>query len=363
MSDIIRIKRFAARPVMAPMSMPLQTSSGAVATAPLVLIDCETEQGVSGHGYIFALTPAALKSLAEMVKAMSDLLIGDELIPFEIERKLTQKFTLLGLAGVQRLAQSGIDIAAWDALARARNLPLARLLGGVPKPVPAYNSRGLGIMPVDKVGDEAAQLVGEGFRAVKIRLGRSDANDDLKAVRAVREAVGDEVSVMCDYNQSLTVNDAIGRCRMLDDEGLVWIEEPVRHDDYGGCARVAAASRTPVQIGENFDSAFAMQAAIARNASDLVMPDVQRIGGVTGWLRAAALAHANGIEMSTHLFSEVSAHLMTVTPTAHWLEYVDWADAVLQQPMTVKDGHVMPTEQPGSGVAWDEKAVAKYLVG
>ena len=189
MSDIIRIKRFAARPVMAPMSMPLQTSSGAVATAPLVLIDCETEQGVSGHGYIFALTPAALKSLAEMVKAMSDLLIGDELVPFEIERKLTQKFTLLGLAGVQRLAQSGIDIAAWDALARARNLPLARLLGGVPKPVPAYNSKGLGIMPVDKVGDEAARLVGEGFRAVKIRLGRSDANDDLKAVRAVRKAV------------------------------------------------------------------------------------------------------------------------------------------------------------------------------
>lgn len=363
MSDIIRIKRFVARAVMAPMSMPLQTSSGAVATAPLVLIDCETEQGVSGHGYIFALTPAALKSLAEMVKAMSDLLVGDELVPFELERKLTQKFTLLGLAGVQRLAQSGIDIAAWDALARARDLPLARLLGGVPKPVPAYNSKGLGIMPVDKVGDEAARLVGEGFRAVKIRLGRSDANDDLKAVRAVRKAVGDEVSLMCDYNQSLTVNDAIRRCRMLDDEGMVWIEEPVRHDDYGGCARVAAASRTPIQIGENFDSAFAMQAAISQHASDLVMPDVQRIGGVTGWLRAAALAHANGIEMSTHLFSEVSAHLMTVTPTAHWLEYVDWADAVLQQPLTVKDGHVMPTEQPGSGVQWDEKAVAKYLVG
>jgi mandelate racemase len=362
MSDIIRIRRFVARPVMAPMKMPLQTSSGAVATAPLVLVDCETEQGVSGHAYIFAITPAALKSLTEMVKAMSELLVGDELLPFEIERKLTQKYALLGLAGLQRLAQAGIDVAAWDALARARNLPLARLLGGAPKPVPAYNSKGLGIMPVDKLGDEALRLVGEGFRAVKIRLGRSDAKDDLKAVRAVRKAVGDAVSLMSDYNQSLTVNDAIHRCRMLDDEGLVWIEEPVRHNDYDGCARVAAATRTPVQIGENFDSAFAMQAAISRNASDLVMPDVQRIGGVTGWLRAAALAHANGIEMSTHLFSEVSAHLMTVTPTAHWLEYVDWANALLQQPIRPKDGHVMPGEQPGSGVQWDENAVAKYLV-
>jgi mandelate racemase len=362
MSDMIRIKRFVARPVIVPMNMPLQTSSGAVSNAPLVLIDCETEQGVRGHGYIFAITPAALKSLTEMVRAMSEMLAGDELIPFEIERKLTQKFTLLGLAGVQRLAQAGIDMAAWDALARVRGLPLARLLGGAPKPVRAYNSKGLGIMPVDKVADEALKLLSEGFHAAKIRVGRPDARDDLKAVRAVRKAVGGDVALMCDYNQALTVSDAIARCRMLDDEGLVWIEEPVRHDDYAGCARVAAEIRTPIQIGENFDSAFSMQAAISHRSSDLVMPDVQRIGGVTGWIRAASLAHAAGIEMSTHLFSEVSAQLMTVTPTAHWLEYVDWANAVLQQPLKIKDGFVLPSGQPGSSVEWDEKAVAKYLV-
>jgi mandelate racemase len=362
MGEIIRITRFDARPVIVPMNMPLQTSTGAVDRAPLVLVDCETEQGVCGHAYVFAISPAALKPLVGMIRAMADLLVGDELIPFEIERKLTQKFTLLGLAGLQRLAQAGIDMAAWDALARARGLPLARLLGGVPKPIPAYNSKGLGIMPPDKVGDEAVRLVDEGFQAAKIRLGRPDAADDLKAVRAARNAVGEKVALMCDFNQALTVNEAIRRCRMLDDEGLAWIEEPVRHDDYAGCARVAAATRTPIQIGENFDSAFAMQAAISHRACDFVMPDVQRIGGVTGWLRAASLAHANGIEMSTHLFSEVSAQLMTVTPTAHWLEYVDWADAVLQEPLAVRNGHVLPNEQPGSGVQWDEQAVAKYLV-
>lgn len=362
MGDIIRIARFDARPVVVPMNMPLQTSSGAVGRAPLVLVDCETDQGVRGHAYVFAISPAALKPLVEMVRAMADLLVGDELVPFEIERKLTQTFTLLGLAGLQRLAQAGIDMAAWDALARARGLPLARLLGGVPKPIPAYNSKGLGIMPPDQVGDEAVKLLGEGFRAAKIRLGRPDAADDLKAVRALRKAVGDTVALMCDFNQALTVNEAIRRCRMLDDEGLVWIEEPVRHDDYAGCARVAAATRTPIQIGENFDSAFSMQAAISHRACDFVMPDLQRIGGVTGWMRAAALAHANGIEMSTHLFSEVSAQLMTVTPTGHWLEYVDWADAVLQEPLAVRNGHVLPSEQPGSGVQWNETAVAKYLV-
>lgn len=362
MTETIRIKRFTARPVIVPMKLPLQTATGAVDKAPLVLIDCETDQGVRGHAYLFSITPPALKPLTAMVSEMSELLAGDELLPFEIERKLSQRFTLLGLAGLQRLAQSGIDMATWDALARSKGLPLARLLGGAPKPVKAYNSKGLGIMPAGPAVDEAHKLLAEGFRAAKIRVGRPDARDDLKVVRAVRKAVGDEVTLMCDYNQALTVTEAIRRGEMLDDEGLSWIEEPIRHDDYAGNARIADALRTPVQIGENFDGAFAMQSALAAEACDYVMPDVQRIGGVTGWLRAAALAHAAGIEMSTHLFSEVSAHLLCVTPTAHWLEYVDWADAVLSTRLAIKDGFALPSEEPGNGIAWDEAAVKKYLV-
>jgi mandelate racemase len=362
MTETLRIKRFVARPVIVPMNLPLQTSTGAVAKAPLVLIDCETDQGVRGHAYLFSITPSALKPLAGMVAEMSDMLSGDELLPFEIERKLTQRFTLLGLAGLQRLAQSGIDMAVWDAQARARGMPLARLLGGAPKPVRAYNSKGLGIMPAAAAADEAQKLLAEGFEAVKIRVGRPDAREDLDAVRAVRKAVGDRVTLMCDYNQALTVAEAVRRGTMLDGEGLLWIEEPIRHDDYAGCASVAAAIGTPIQIGENFDSAFAMQSALAARSCDFVMPDVQRIGGVTGWLRAASLAHAAGIEMSTHLFSEVSAHLLCVTPTAHWLEYVDWADAVLANRLTIKDGFALPSEEPGNGITWDESAVRKYLV-
>lgn len=362
MTETLRITRIVVRPVIVPMNLTLQTSTGAIDKAPLVLIDCETDQGAVGHAYLFSITPSALKPLTAMVTEMSELLARDELLPFEIERKLTQRFTLLGLAGLQRLAQSGIDMAAWDALARARGLPLARLLGGAPKPVKAYNSKGLGIMLAGAAVEEAHKLLAEGFYAAKIRVGRPDAREDLAVVRAVRKAVGDEVTLMCDYNQALTVTEAIRRGEMLDDEGLTWIEEPVRHDDYEGCARITDALRTPVQIGENFDSAFSMQTALSAEACDYVMPDVQRIGGVTGWLRAAALAHAAGIEMSTHLFSEVSAHLLCVTPTAHWLEYVDWADAVLATRLKIKDGFALPGEQPGNGIEWDEAAVRKYLV-
>jgi mandelate racemase len=174
--------------------------------------------------------------------------------------------------------------------------------------------------------------------------------------------VGDRVTVMCDFNQRLSWNDAILRGRMIDDEGLTWIEEPVRHDDYTGCARVAAALRTPVQGGENLLSTFELQQALDARAFDYVMPDVQRIGGVTGWLRAAGIAHAHGMEMSSHLFPEVSCHLLAATPTAHWLEYVDWAAPVLQEPLAPERGCISIPDRAGTGIAWDEAAVARLLV-
>ena len=203
-------------------------------------------------------------------------------------------------------------------------------------------------------------MLAEGFRAIKLRVGRDDFAQDLASVRAVKQRIGDRATLMCDFNQRLTVNEALRRARALDGEGLHWIEEPVRHDDYEGCAAVAAAVATPIQTGENLVDTHEMARAIALRSLDFVMPDVQRIGGVTGWLRAAALAHAHGIEMSSHLFPEFSVHLLGVTPTCHWLEYMDWANPVLRQPLTVKDGLARIPDRPGAGIEWDEEAVARY---
>src|SRR5262249_26495778 len=150
----------------------------------------------------------------------------------------------------------------------------------------------------------------------------------LAAVRAVRGRVPAEVVVMADYNQALTPEEAVSRGHMLDGEGVYWIEEPVRHDDYAGCAMVARSIVTPVQIGENFSQVHDMERALAAGACDLVMPDLERIGGVTGWRRARDMAAAKSVRMSSHLYPEVSAHLLAVTPTAHWLEYVDWANVI-----------------------------------
>jgi mandelate racemase len=175
-------------------------------------------------------------------------------------------------------------------------------------------------MAPEELADQAEALLEGGFRGVKLRLGHAEFAGDLAAVRAVRKRLPDEIAIMADYNQALTVDEALKRGHGLDGEGLAWIEEPIEHDDYAGCAQIARELATPIQIGENFIGANAMAAALAAKAADYMMPDLMRIGGVTGWMRAASLAAAAKVPLSSHLMPEVSASLSAVTPTAHWLE-------------------------------------------
>ncbi len=357
----MKIQSIRARAVAAPMRRPLATSTGTLTASALLLLDLQTDAGITGRAYLFGLGAHNLKPIAALVEAMAEMVQGDAVAPFDLEKKLRQRYTLLGVHNIILFAMSGIDMAAWDALGQAQKLPLVRLLGGTPRPIPAYNSKGLGIMPVKALAKEAEELLEEGFAAVKLRLGRPHAADDLAALRAVKKAIGPDVTLMVDFNQGLTVGEAVKRGRMIDDEGgVTWIEEPVRADDFAGCARIAREVATPIQIGENFMGPEQMAQALAAGACDYAMPDVQRIGGVTGWMRAAALAQGAGMEMSSHLFPEASCHLLAVTPTCHWLEYVDWADAILEEPQRLKDGHALIPERAGLGMRWDEKAVKKY---
>jgi mandelate racemase len=356
----MKIRALRARPVLVPINRPPVSASGAIPKAALVLFDLETDEGVTGRSYVFAFAPWTLAPIVGCAQALFEMVKGDPLAPVDIEAKLRRQLTLLDSPGLVGLALAGIDMAAWDALAQAQGVPLVKLLGGTVKPIPAYNSTGLWLQPVETLADEAEALLAEGFTAVKLRVGRDDFAQDLAAVRTVKKRIGDRATLMCDFNQRLTVNEAIRRAHALDGEGLYWIEEPVRHDDYEGYARIAAEAATPIQTGENLVDTFEMARAIALRSLDFVMPDVQRIGGVTGWLRAAALAHAHGIEISSHLFPEFSVHLLGVAPTCHWLEFMDWAVPLLQEPVRVKDGFASIPDRPGAGIQWDEAAVKRY---
>jgi len=356
----LKIRELRVRAVRVPMAQPHRTASGTITESPLVLTDVLTEEGIVGHSYVFCYSALALKPVALLVKGLEALIVGQLVAPLDIERLLAARFRLLGPQGLTGIAMAAIDMALWDALARAQELPLVRLLGGAPKPIPAYGATGFD--GADVSARVAAEWVERGFRGVKAKIGYANAGEDLDVVRALRAAVGDGVALMVDYNQSLTPTEAIDRTQRIDDEGLTWIEEPTITDDYAGHARIARDAQTPIQCGENWWGTHDMSKAIAAGACDYVMPDVMKIGGVTGWLRAAALAEAHAMRMSNHLFVEISTHLLCVTPTAHWLEYADWFNPIIEQPLRIVDGDAVLDDRPGSGVEWNEEEVARYLV-
>jgi mandelate racemase len=351
------------RAVDVPMRFPLGTSAATVRSAPQLLVDLRTAEGVTGRTYLFCYRRELARALDVALRDALSIVAGDPAAPLEVAAKLGRRLALAGVTGLVRMAAAAIDVALWDALAVAAGLPLATLLGARPRAVPAYNSSGLGLMPAAAAAGEAEQLLERGFRAVKVRLGHPTLDEDLAVLRAVRARVGPAVALPVDYNQALPVAEAIRRGAALDAEGIAWLEEPTRHDDWAGNAAIARAVRAPLQLGENFNGPAAMEEALRAGACDLVMPDVARIGGVTGFLHAAGVAAAHGVPISTHLHPEVSAHLLAASPTAHLLEYVDWADAILEEPLAVVDGAAQLPDRPGIGLAWRREAVEALAIG
>lgn len=355
----LTIRGARARAVNVPLARPVRTAVGSIPSAPLVLIDVMTEEGVVGRSYLFGYKPVALSSLVRLIEDIAVGLKGEPVAPLDRMRQFDRDFRLLGWQGLVGTALSGLDMAFWDALAQAAQCPLVRLLGGEPCPLPAYDSFGI----IDPGADEPAILasVKRGFRAIKIKLGESDLERDVATVRDVRQMIGEAVTLMVDYNQSLDPPEACRRIARLAEFDIHWVEEPVPAEDLQGHARVRATSPIRVQTGENWWFPRGMAAAIAAEASDFAMLDVMKIGGVTGWLKAAALAEAASLPVSSHVFVEASAHLLAVTPTRHWLEHLDTAAPILLDPVTPQNGTVK-AKGPGLGIAWNEDAVDKYML-
>jgi L-alanine-DL-glutamate epimerase-like enolase superfamily enzyme len=277
------LRSLAGTAVKLPMKRPLGTSAKSIEDACLLLVDLFTEDGIKGHAYAFCYQPSIARSLVLIVAELSAQLAGKPLVPLDLAQAVSRYFRLPGVTGPLAMVASSVDTAVWDALAKSAGVPLATYLGASLQPIPAYNSNGLGLMSPEAAADEAEALLEGGFTAVKLRLGRSQFEHDLATVRAVRRRLPDSVRLMVDFNQALTFSEAMQYALALDDEGIYWIEEPIRHDDYRHMAR--------------------------------------------------------------------SAHLMAATPGRHWLEYVDWADPILQEPLQIKDGAAIISDRPGNGLA------------
>ena len=352
------IRSVKARAVVAPIARPVKNAFGVIEAAPLVLIDIVTDQGVTGRSYIFAYAKLTLKPLVHLIEQIGGDLTGKAIAPFDLMAEMDAKFRLLGWQGLVGMAVSGLDMAFWDALGQLAGQPLARLLGGSPRPIRAYDSYGV----VDPVADEKdlRRSLDRGFRGIKIKGGDGDLDNDERVVKAVRGLIGPDIALMLDFNQSLAPSEASRRIDRLAAYDLHWIEEPVAAENLQGHAKVRTTSPISIQSGENWWFPRGFAEAIAADASDFIMPDLMKVGGVTGWLRVAGQAEAASIPMSSHLFAEASSHMLAVTPTAHWLEVLDLARAILAEPIEIVDGTIT-ARGPGLGLSWDEAAVAKYL--
>ena len=353
------IRGVKARAVVAPISRPVKNAFGSIEAAPLVLIDVATDQGVTGRSYIFAYTAMALKPLVHLIDEIGKELVGRAIAPLDLMSAMDARFRLLGWQGLVGMAVSGLDMAFWDGLGKIAGKPLVELLGGSVRPIKAYDSYGA----VDPKADERdlRRSLELGFRGIKIKGGLGDAATDERIVKGVRALLGPDIALMIDFNQSLDPAEALRRIARLAPYDLTWVEEPVPQENLLGHAEVRKGSSIPIQAGENWWFPRGFAEAIAVGASDLIMPDLMKVGGVSGWLRVAGQAEAASIPMSSHLFAEASAHMLAVTPTAHWLEVLDLAASILADPIKINDG-TLTARGPGLGLEWNETAVSKYLV-
>jgi mandelate racemase len=363
MGGSLTLQSIDARAALLPLRRPIVSKVGRFSDWPMILIDVYTREGIVGRSYLEPYLKDALGSIILLIQALGAAHIGKPIAPLDTFQSNRRSQNLVGHEGITLIAISGIDMAIWDALAKAAGLPLARMLGGTVGAVPAYNSNGLWLTDVSTLAKEAEALAAEGdFTALKLRLGREVLADDLAAIREVRQGAGDSIKLMADFNQGLSLGDALLRCHALDEEGLYWLEEPIAYDNLAGYAQLTRQLKTPVQLGENFYGPRELYKAVHMGAGDYVMPDLMRIGGVSGWLRAVPIAAAAGIQVSTHLYPEFAAHLMRATETAHWLEWQDWADPVVKEPFAIRDGKIEIPECSGVGIEWDEAAVKRYAI-
>jgi mandelate racemase len=367
MAQQIEVTGIRVRPVRVPLRRTLNTRVGRFTHGPFLLIDLELKGGGVGRiaGFTFIplgqkIVPILLDELVASVKGRRISLADLGPVHDACQRHLSH----LGHEGLTQMAISMFDMALYEALAREASLPLYRLLGGSNTPLPTYHSCGLGIDEALEVAREAREMRHEhgGFTHLKLRMGRERAADDVAAYTAVRNALGPEVTISVDFNQGLPAATALETCRGIDHFGLAWIEEPVAYDDYATQARLARKLATPLQVGENWWSWRVGKAAIEMGVCDYIMPDLLRIGGVTGWLRLARIAEAHSLPFSSHLSPDFSAHVLAATPTRHWLEFMDWGQDLMLDPLLPVKGFTTPRDHPGTGVEWNERAIARCLI-
>ena len=357
----MKVSRVETVVVRLPLEPPILSALGAIRSFGCVLVRLHTDSGAVGENLVFTLNDRRTRVLRAMVEEMSDLLVGrDAGHILEFGARAWKDINFLGHQGVTVVAISALDGALWDALGKEAGLPIHRLLGGARSSIPAYHSGGLWLSAsIDELVAEAQGFLGDGFRAMKMRIGSPDPATDVARVKAVREAVGPHVRLMADANQGLNESQAIRLGRELEEFGLFWFEEPLAAWDLEGVARVAAALDTPIASGETEYTRYGFRRMIDLRSADVLMPDLQRVGGVSEFVRVGHMAEAWDIPVSSHLFPETSLQVLGGLSNALILEYMPWFSSLYNEAIAFEDGEAVVPERPGWGFTFDMDRVEK----
>jgi L-alanine-DL-glutamate epimerase-like enolase superfamily enzyme len=347
-----------------PFDKPIGTSIHHITGVDGLLVWVDTDEGITGESYLWAIGGHRVPVLEAMVHALSGTVVGKD--PRDIEARYVEmwrEINFLGHKGVTIFGIAAIDTACWDILGKSLNQSVGRLLGRCRDRVRAYASGGLwASMTIPELQAQAKGFVEQGFTAVKMRIGLPDIGVDVERVAAVREAIGDKIDLMADANQGLTVNHAIRLGRRIEQFNLVWFEEPVQAYDLAGSARVADALDTPIASGETEYARYGFQDMLERGSADILMPDLERVGGVSEWMKVAAMAAALDIPVSPHIFTEHSLQLCAAAANVNYAEHMPWFQDLFIEQMEMDGGDILIPDRPGMGFSFNPDSIAKYAV-
>ena len=348
-----------------PFERPIATAIHDMRSVGCVLLELETDDGLIGESYVFTLNGLRLKALHEMLLGFAHQVEGkDPTRVTEIGQAIWDEMNPIGHKGFSIAALSAIDTACWDLVGKASGLPLHRLFGGYRTHIKTYASGGLWLSrSIDELVAEAARFVDAGFRAMKIRIGNKQMREDIDRVRAVRDAVGDDIGLLADLNQALAPKQAIRLGRELETFDLEWIEEPVPYHDLEGCAEIRSALDTPIAAGETEYTRYGMREILDARAVDVMMPDLQRIGGFSEMRRVAALAASRDIPISTHFFTEHSLCIAGAEPNCISVEHIPWFAPLFNEETTIVNGMIEIPERPGTGFTFNKDSLERFKLG
>lgn len=318
-----------------------------------------TEQGHSGMGFSYSKRAGGPAQYAHAREVAAGAIGEDPNDIGKLYTKLLWFGASVGRSGVATQALAAIDIALYDLKAKRAGLPLAKLLGSYRDSVRTYNTSG-GFLnaSLDEVKARASELLEAGIGGIKIKVGLPDSSEDLRRVRAIRQHIGGEVPLMVDANQQWDRPTALRMGRQLEEFNLVWIEEPLDAYDFEGHAHLAQILDTPIATGEMLASVGEHKSLINANSCDIIQPDAPRVGGITQFLRLAALADERGLDLAPHFAMEIHLHLAAAYPREPWVEHFDWLDPLFNERLEIKNGRMLVADRPGLGVTLSDQARA-----